>query len=75
MTSKLVRKLATALSAIAIAIPLAACQTTTSGTKDVTVSVIKFVCLSRKDTQPTKVQVGKNNAALVALGAPKPKCK
>jgi hypothetical protein len=41
----------------------------------VTVSAIKFVCLSRNDTEATKQQVGENNAALLALGARKPRCK
>jgi hypothetical protein len=41
----------------------------------VTLSSIRFVCLSRADTVPTKQQVAENNAALLALGAKKPKCK
>ena len=40
-----------------------------------TVSAIRFVCLSRKDTEGTRQQVGENNAALLALGARKPACK
>jgi hypothetical protein len=53
---------------------LPACQRTTTGT-DVTLQSIKFVCLSRKDTPPTKRQVAENNTALLSLGARKPKCK
>jgi hypothetical protein len=53
---------------------ISACQTTGTGT-DVTTRVIKFVCLSKKDTRLTKEQVAKNNAALLALGGKKPRCK
>ena len=56
------------------AILLTACQTTSTGT-DVTLQSIKFVCLSRKDTDGTKRQVAENNAALLALGAKQRKCK
>jgi hypothetical protein len=41
----------------------------------VAVESIKIVCLSRKDTEGTKRQVGENNAALESLGAPRPRCK
>ena len=60
-----------------IALPLGGCFATFggSGQKDVTLETIKIVCLSRKDTQDTKVQVAQNNGALKALGAPKPDCK
>jgi hypothetical protein len=46
-----------------------------AGTKDVTLSSVKIVCLSHKDTQGTITQVTENNGALRALGAPKPQCK
>ena len=59
----------------ALVIPLAACQTIGSGTKSVTLETIKMVCLSRKDTPGTILQVAENNAALASLGAPKPNCK
>ena len=53
---------------------LPACAQTSSAINPV-VETVKFVCLSRKDTLPTIRQVGENNAALLALGAQKPKCK
>lgn len=40
-----------------------------------TLKSIEVICLSRKDTQGTIVKVAQNNAALIELGAPKPKCK
>lgn len=59
-----------------LALPLGGCLTNTgAGTKSVTLETIKIVCLSRKDTQGTIIQVAENNGALVALGAPKPTCK
>lgn len=50
---------------------MAGCQTTGSGTSNVTCETIKFVYLSRKDTAETIRQVVGNNGALVAIcGAP-----
>ena len=67
-------RLATICALCVSAILLTACQTTSTGT-DVTLQSIKFVCLSRKDTDGTKRQVAENNAALLALGAKQRKCK
>lgn len=46
---------------------LAACQTLGGETKNVTCETMKFVWLSRKDTEETIRQVTGNNGAWVAL--------
>ena len=57
---------------LALALPIASCQTAGSGTKSVSCSSFNFVWLSRKDTQGTIRQVGANNAAWISLcGNPK----
>ena len=64
------------LAGSATSLVLAGCQTTGSGTRNVTCETIKFVYLSRKDTKETIRQVVGNNGALVALcGAPPPRGK
>lgn len=58
---------------LACGIVLTACQTTGSGTSNVTCSTMKFVYLSRKDTPGTITQVAENNAAWISLcGNPPP---
>lgn len=52
---------------LGFAISLAGCQTTGSGSPQVTCEAIKFVYLSRKDTRETIRQVVANNGALIAL--------
>lgn len=74
MTSTKRIPLGTVSAIVFSAILLAGCQTTGSS-KSVTLEAIKFVCLSRQDTPRTIGQVAENNAALLALGARKPKCK
>lgn len=49
------------------------CQTTGSGTKQVTCETMKFVRLSHKDTPGTIKQVAGNNGAWVALCGNPPK--
>lgn len=56
------------------AIPLMGCQTTSSGT-EVAAKSLRMICLSRKDTEGTKRQVVVDNAAKLALGVKKRKCK
>lgn len=59
-----------AIKAVALIITaglLAGCQTTGSGSPQVTCETIKFVYLSRRDTAGTIRQVVANNGAWVAL--------
>lgn len=56
---------------LTVGLGISGCQTTGSGTKNVTCETIKFVYLSRKDTKDTIRQVVGNNGALTAIcGAP-----
>lgn len=58
---------------LASAIVITACQTTGSGTSNVTCSTMRFVYLSKKDTPVTITQVAENNAAWISLcGNPPP---
>ena len=71
----MLRALASVFAICASGTLMAACQTIGSGTSQVALESLKIVCLSRKDTKETQLAVGENNAALTALGAPKPECK
>lgn len=50
-----------------LAVGVGGCQTTGSGTSNVTCETIKIVKMSRKDTAGTIKQVVPNNAALTAI--------